>query len=952
MLGDKIIVILGIISGIAASSSSNETHSCCTEVYGSCRTSCENLSLVHLAVDVKDSRLSDVRRFCSQSLTDFWMCMNTTLQAVARGSEWPGRPCCALGLSERCQIACATASSVEELLPGCRQSDEQSLFTCLDRQESGDACCLQSRTAECMQACRDIFRTRFTPTKEQRHRVVKMCEAGDHRVLQCLRNLIDYTPTSNLKTYMPCCELTKNSKCKASCQNALTVSETTQETIDALEIGGCGPPLPFDPLWQCFLSSGRQGAPASATNEISRINQIGMDSAKLHCCQKAIAPKCRRLCQLTFSSDWSVTRDDFERDCLSQINELQLRQCLDDVDEPCELGCDALSFCSNFNGRPTELFRSCTARADLAAHSDVSLWQEKGFIPLPGFNLPIRNVSRCSPEAWHAVACTLQIKPCTTTTHGNQICKEDCYELLTQCMDWTKLQSSSHSAGSLCSKLSPNDITTPCISLKPFLEPSDFPYRDAHQVSTPCRGNPCNSSQVCLVDKTVNKGFSCVTGCALGEASNYLVPSNTYVRIPVSSTQKGCLKICYCGTQGRIENCQPLPCVTYDSCNLAGRQIEHASWFYVECNICSCFAGEITCTKKQCRIPGISDGSYTSLPCNCPPHFVPVCGRNGKTYPSACVAKCAGLQDADIEYGACSGRIFCNATSCPIGSVCIEEHQVCLSTMHKPCPMFTCENITNPCQRGHPVCDKTGRTHQSLCNLIEAGAELAYRDACLENCRDSSFGPVCGINGQNYQSECEAWNDYSLVDYYGSCREIGLLSSTLGPRCSSVKCSPLPSDHCQPIVPPGACCPVCSGSLRIVYSRKQIDRALYALKGHNTHFLTLRSILQSLQRLIRVSQCRLSGFLTVETDLFVTVQHVARKPTQVQIEACHREAEKITTLIAAQSHRVTSDLGLSALTVANMAQPDSSGSSFSGSARSNGILLKLTAFLVISRYSL
>uniref|UniRef100_A0A1B0D106 Reversion-inducing cysteine-rich protein with Kazal motifs n=1 Tax=Phlebotomus papatasi TaxID=29031 RepID=A0A1B0D106_PHLPP len=785
-----------------------------------------------------------------------------------------------LGLSDRCKIACTTASSLQDLMVGCRQSDEQSLFTCLDRQEGGDSCCSQSKTAECMQSCKDIFRTRFTPTKEQRYKVIKACENDDHKVLQCLKNLIDNTQ-----------------------------AETTQETIDALESGGCGPPLPYDPMWQCFLSSGRQGAPASAANEVSRINQIGMDSAKLHCCQKALAPKCRRLCQLTFSSDWAVTRDDFETDCLSQINELQLRQCLDDVDEPCELGCDSLSFCSNFNGRPTELFRSCTNQADIAAHSDLFIWQEKGYIPLPGFNLPIRNVSKCSPEAWHAVACTLQIKPCTTTTHGNQICREDCYDLLTQCMDWTKLQSSSHSAGSLCSKLSPNDITTPCISLKPFLEPSDIPY-DGYKITHPCKGNPCNSSQVCLLDKTQNNMFYCVTGCPLGETSSYMVPVDTYVRIPVSLTQKGCLKICYCGASGRIENCQPLPCVTYDSCNLAGRQIDHGSWFYVECNICSCFAGEITCTKKQCRILGISDDSYTSLPCNCPPHYVPVCGRNGKTYPSACVAKCSGLQDADIEYGACSNKIFCNSSSCPSGTICVEDHQVCLSTMHKPCPMYKCVNITAPCQSDQPVCDKENRVHSSLCHLIKSDEDLAYQENCL----------------------------------------IGLLTSILGPRCSSAKCTPLPSDHCQPIVPPGACCPICSGSLRIVYSRKQIDRALYALKGKNTHFLTLRSILNGLQRLIKTSQCRLSGFLTIETDLFITIQHVSRKPTQIQIEACHREAEKITTLIAAQSHRVTSDLGLSALTVANMAQPDTSGSSYSGSGRSSLYLIKFTTIIVIYRY--
>ncbi|GAB0089450.1 reversion-inducing cysteine-rich protein with Kazal motifs [Sergentomyia squamirostris] len=464
--------------------------------------------------------------------------------------------------------------------------------------------------------------------------------------------------------------------------------------------------------------------------------------------------------------------------------------------------------------------------------------------------------------------------------------------------------------------------------------------------------NDTRDNRVCLVDKTANNKYTCATGCPLGEASTYLVPAETFVRIPVSTAQKGCLKICYCGSSGRIEDCQPLPCITYDSCKLGGNKIDHGSWFYVECNICSCFAGEITCTKKQCKRQGIGDDLYTSLPCNCPPHYVPVCGRNGKTYPSACVAKCAGLQDADIEYGACSTKVFCNATTCPVGTVCIEDHQVCLSTMHNPCPMFSCVNISNPCQADHPVCDSHGQTYPSLCHLIETQAELAYQDSCLDNCRDDSYGPVCGINGITYSSECEAWSDYSLVDYPSQCREIGLMTSSLGQRCSSVKCTPLPSDHCKPIVPPGACCAVCSGSVRIVYSRKQIDRALYALKGRNTHFLTLKSILEALQRLIQISKCRLSGYLTIETDIFITIQHVSRKPSQVQIEVCHKEAEKITTLIAAQSHRVTSDLGLSALTVAIMAQPDTSGSSYSGSTRTSIYLLDLTAILVIYRYFL
>lgn len=541
------------------------------------------------------------------------------------------------------------------------------------------------------QACKTIFQSRLTPTKEQRDNVLNACEDNDSKVLNCVRNYTDVSINSDLKqcnartvfliTYLimpihfeltvnnlsdiPCCDFGSSNVCRDTCRIILADSQMNQqETIDALEQGGCGPPLPHDQLWQCFLSAGKKIIQPSNSNEVSRINQIGMDSAKLHCCLKAVAPRCAKLCENTFSNDWSGARSEFDLDCLTQIAEIQLRQCIDEgikckdikllnffnyvlptilVDEPCELGCDGLSFCSNFNNRPTELFRSCTVHADNAAKLDVNLWHKQGFLSLPGLELPIRNVSACSIETWRAIACTLQIKPCTRSTHSNHICREDCYDILSRCMDWTRM-SSGLTVVSLCSRLSSDDDTVPCVSIKPYMEPSDVPYTTelSNELSAPCKGFPCNSTQVCSVVRNGINNYSCSIGCPLGEASTYMVPEGAYVRIPVSGKQNGCLKICKCSASGRIEKCQPLPCISYESCFLGGRRIEHNSWFYVECNICSCFAGEITCTKKQCHIQGISDKTYTSLPCNCPLHYVPVCAKNGNTYPSACIAKCTG----------------------------------------------------------------------------------------------------------------------------------------------------------------------------------------------------------------------------------------------------------------------------------------------------------------------
>lgn len=230
--------------------------------------------------------------------------------------------------------------------------------------------------------------------------------------------------------------------------------------------------------------------------------------------------------------------------------------------------------------------------------------------------------------------------------------------------------------------------------------------------------------------------------------------------------------------------------------------------------------------------------------------------------------------------------------------------------------------MTNNCPTSassEQACSVNRKTFPTTCDLLKAKTKLHYRGACLKGCRDDNTNPICGINGVTYPSECEAWSDYSFMDYEGPCREVGLLSDALGPRCSSnVKCRPLANPHCQPIYPPGACCPICSGALRVVYSRKQIDRAMYALKGRHTLLLTLHGILNRLESLIQIGQCRISGFLTMETDLFVTVQSTEDEPGFVQVEACAKEAEKIATLIETQSHRIVSELALSALTVANV----------------------------------
>ncbi|XP_060522280.1 reversion-inducing cysteine-rich protein with Kazal motifs isoform X2 [Cylas formicarius] len=867
---------------------------------------------------------------------------------MSRGDSWSGRVCCSVPHSETCRRACVTATSPLDLTRNCRQSDEIAFFSCLERQKTGEDCCNNSKNDKCKNACWDIFRSQLTPNKFQRQRLKEECENGNEHVTDCVKDVVKLTPVKNSHKHIHCCDKSNNIKCRETCRQVLSTKNIMQEIFDGLTLGGCGLPLPQEYFWQCFLKPAVD-EPSSATVETSRIERVGMDSAKWHCCSRANTSQCARLCSKTFTKSWATSWDDFHYKCLRSVNEEGLRNCIDEVDEPCELGCDGLSFCTNFNNRPTELFRSCTSQADEAARNDVTMWQNHNNITLPILTLPLKNIPKCA-SFWKAVACTLQVKPCSRHSHANQICRDVCLQILSQCVDWPRL-SPIYSADSICETLSPDDPDVSCIKLNEYLYPASEIYpRISGQVSSPCKGNPCEPNEICFINKNCLHGINCKPyicqpGCKLGEVSQYMVPDGAYVRIPIPNNPKGCLKICKCN-KNKIEQCQPLPCVSLTSCLLGSTQQLHGASFNIDCNSCSCYAGELICSKKQCESSALSgrNTAYTTLPCNCPPHYVPVCGRNGITYPSACLAKCAGLNDADIELLPCQNP--CKTTTCPVGQKCVPNQQTCLSLMHKPCKQYECINGSQNCSQlfKDPVCDIENRQFENSCLLAHSNGKLAYRGPCLSRCRHK--GQVCGINGRSYGSECAAFADLVSVDYDGTCIAVGLITEVKSKQCPNVKCPTLVDARCLGITPPGACCPQCGGSLRLLYSRKQIDRALYALQNQSTEAVNLKSLLKGLERQIQLAQCTVRGFITVETDIFVIVQTTERYPSQLQLEACVREAEKIASLINMQSPRVASELSLSSLTSATIVHTHiSTSGSHEVSVYSLHLLLWLTALL-------
>ncbi|KAL1497373.1 hypothetical protein ABEB36_008354 [Hypothenemus hampei] len=797
-----VTIILFCLNYCSVTSSQDLT--CCAHSTGSCRTVCENVSLVQLAGDLtlRNHTVHQLQLYCSNQLVAFWECLNATINDMSRGDFWPGRRCCPLPYAESCRRACVTAASTQDLIRSCRQSDEIPFYNCVDKQLTGQSCCGTARNVNCRDACNAVFRNHWTPTKYQRQRLKDECELTNQSVLECVKDIIKVTPVKNTLKHMQCCDKSNNIKCRESCRDVLSKKTTFQEIIDGLQLGGCGLPLPQDKFWQCFIYPNRDESESNNSMEISRIEKVGMDSAKWHCCQRANSTQCSRLCSKTFTKSWATSWDDFHHRCLNHVYEESLRNCIDEVDEPCELGCDGLSFCTNFNNRPTELFRSCTFQADDTARNEVTLWQSQRNISMPGMlSLPLKSDKKCW-NIWKAVACTLQIKPCSRQSHANQICRDVCLEILKQCTDWSRL-SPIYSAEKMCQSLSPDDPGVSCIKVNDYLAPNavTYPIRTG-QVSSPCKGNPCDPNEICIINKDCIHGlfdckpYNCLPSCKLGEVSQYMVPDGTYVRIPIPNNPRGCLKICKC-TKNKIEECQPLLCVSLTSCLIGNIHQMHGSTFEIDCNSCSCYAGELICGKRQCENNSVGgrNTAFTTLPCNCPPHYVPVCGRNGITYPSACLAKCSGLTDADIELMSCQNPCK-SSNACPIGQKCVPKQQTCLSLMHKPCKQYECINGSTNCANlpKDPVCDVDNQQYDNSCLLAHHNVKLAYRGPCLKRCHQK--GQVCGINGKTYSSECAAHADMISVDYEGPCLSIGLISRSKSHQCSNVKCPKLPNDFC------------------------------------------------------------------------------------------------------------------------------------------------------------
>lgn len=892
--------------------------------------------------------------YCPTQLNEFWSCLNESLPVARDVEVWPGRPCCDLALSAQCRRKCQHAKSKIEVRRSCTMASEKSLFACLRKQDEGETCCEKSPSLSCSMVCRSLYLTSVPRGSRPPMGVVEEhCGGAAGEVTQCINSQAPPPRTSNPADNLPCCDKAKTQSCQETCRRVLQSTMSEDQIIEEL-IVACGGPDVREPLWQCFLQT--QTPPNGSHDTSPAVSRL--DNARLQCCSKAVTSRCRELCTKTFKMGWSF-HSEFYQSCsyiqpVSTI-EATMHKCLLDVDEACQLGCSGLSYCTNFNNRPTELFRICSHDGDRAAETAFRLW-ENGMIRLPQMAIPVKDVRTCEPEKWKAIACALQIKPCVGQPAPLSLCKEDCMDILTQCVDRERL-GTEQSVPQLCNALPSMHSAGECVSFSTYLRPSPYSSLEG-EVSNPCKPNPCHADEVCEIRRrkckhAANcKQFICKSACSMGQVSSMRVPTGTHVRIPDtsrSSPDQDCFLGCRCDSKGELEHCTALPCLQRKLCMLGqGNKQEHGSHFMLDNSQCICYDGNLLCSRQLCLTDTPSQLSGTT----CPTQYKPVCGANGKTYPNSCLAQCTGVTNF-ISATSCSDFDPCKIGPCGAGERCVARHQVCLGEQSQQnCPQYECVSDAGICNHHNhgAVCDTSGEEFSNACLLLSHQRTLAYRGHCQSSCSES--GMVCGHDGETYSSECAAWAARTLVDYTGPCRATGnLTGSSQQMRCAGVECPVLRPSYCKGVIPPGSCCPVCAAQMRTLFDSRLVDIAADRM---NQGPVTVQQVVGALSRLLMVAQCDVFGFLSLEGDLVLLVSALAQQPSDVQVEACNSEAERLATHIGNGIPTLTLYLELSSLLLAptqgarlHYRDPMYNVSAGASATALSGTLLTCAALLVI-----
>ncbi|KAL4222440.1 hypothetical protein ACF0H5_018479 [Mactra antiquata] len=930
------------------------TTECCGSIADSaadCKELCHKLSLNGNSVE-QISLLASAWTVCPEDQAmEFWNCAEQYSPVLLELGTFSGRPCCNLTKTKACREACVKAQSEADVLTQCSHSTEDAkLFECIDRQRDGEKCCNKAVTTDsltCKATCWNMYLTNTITDQDSKRNLRQHCTGRNKEVVQCLQKQTRTTRhSSNIKS-LHCCENTNNDTCRKVCTESLRSENDPNDKIEEI-ISACGIVDLISPLYQCLLKEDKYADPEPVAD---------IDSAKLHCCEKYVSKRCGGLCIKTHSWKWPSIRK-FEEHCgyLSapiSMQETEMHSCLKDVEEPCQLGCSGLQYCTNMNNRPTEHFRSCTEEADNAAREDILTWQ-KGKIIVPNLSIPVKDIRSCEPEMWKAIACAYQIKPCYKKPSPPQICREDCVYIMSKCVDTSK----SNMDADLCKRL-PLKNSGECISVKQYTVESPHKYHQS-EVTNPCKSNTCKADEVCVIRRRKCRHskscqhYVCRKGCKMGDISKVLVPYSTDVVIPVYKsgevTSDTCLnyKVCHCSHNGNLGHCRNIKCLRVDHCVISTGVIDSGKHFKSVCNDCMCFGGEKICSKRQCPTAiEINKSEFTDVQnCKCTRKFEPVCASNGKTYPSACIARCAG--QTYYSQGSCHIHNPCANNPCEANYRCVVNKQICYGHRNSPCLQYKCVALNDCNEHFHePVCDNQGVEYTNDCLLLSKNKTIGYRGHCqVRPC--STKTPVCGHDGETYLSECAALASKITIDYNGPCKTFGFaftspngLTSTKS-LCENIACPAVTPAGCVGIIPPWSCCPVCAAELRLLVAEPLAHISIEVKKGP----LTLNKILSSLSMMISVSECDVFGYLGLDDDIIVLVAPVTQYPTVLQMSACIKEAERLEYLIQSRNPSITSNMILTPLVYAKLQTPVISSTS-RGSAFYTQPFIVIVTFVLI-----
>ncbi|XP_048755256.2 reversion-inducing cysteine-rich protein with Kazal motifs-like [Ostrea edulis] len=931
----------------------SQAPTCCSRVKTEeCRTACHMLKTSGTQQE-QMKHLLEVSKSCQGDQVEFWQCVNQTILVVQSLAVWSGRPCCDLAKNRVCEQDCRKAHSLNEIHKSCGERLETNLYTCVKKQREGEICCGADQDFNCHVTCQGSFLANYN-RKSQRHVLRPQCKSTSS-IMQCVTSHVNHFQVVKLIDHLPCCYQIENQRCRDTCVRTLSTMTDQYRIAGELE-NICGPILPQFPPWSCFLTQ-----PLN-----KKVEEIVMDYARLQCCSKASNDRCQTLCTRTYSSDWTRKNSEFQSSCqdltlpVSRM-EAPMLTCITDAYEPCKLGCNGLDFCTNFNNRPTSLFRACSKQSDNAARTEFQKWlhTKRPRSLSPQLQIPVKDISTCEPEMWKAIACAMQIKPCGRKPASFVICREDCKYLLKKCLN-TSASHPTQSVDQLCKLLSPDDLAGSCISIKQFTDQSPFSDYPIKDLTTPCNPNPCEADEVCWNNhrKCHHPGqcpsYVCHKACTMGIDSAMAVPRHVYVRLPNTSLgngqSRGCVKqqICRCGNK-KLEDCRSVPCTRQDKCHLGGTQggisKNHGEHFRIDCNFCICHSGELVCTKGRCPTTN-EDTTLTGLSCDCPRNYDPVCGDNGKTYPNECLAKrCGRLRPDQIRQGACKSTDPCQDNPCGNSFRCLPKPQVCLSITRDSCLQYECVPRGVKCNVHYhdPVCDTAGEEHTNACLLLQKGKTLAYRGHCQTDCSDS--GPVCGQDGETYDSECAALAARITVDYSGPCRVVGHFSGNMTSGvCLGVTCAPVLPRQCKPILPPGACCSVCAAELRVLYKP---ELAEMVSKETMSGPISVQQTVDVLSHSLEILECDVFGFLGVDqSEVVILIKPITVQPSMLQVQACIREAERIEYLVQRDSPLLKAYATLTPFLLAPMRAPSTLAVSSSGPFTTS--LSLLPALLIVT----